>query len=54
MRRSLTVKFFIEKGQGHILGTLGGGGSVRLFNNFDEARQGCEGSHTEHEKRAYD
>jgi predicted peptidase len=50
----LTVKCFIEKGQGHILGTLGGGGSVRLFNNFDEARQGCEGSHTEHEKRAYD
>ena len=50
----LTVKFLIEKGQGHILGTLGGGGSVRLFNNFEGARQGCEGSHTEHEKRAYD
>lgn len=43
----LTVKFSIEKGQGHILETLGGGGSARLFDNFDEARQGCE-SHTEH------
>jgi predicted peptidase len=49
----LAVKFSIEKGQGHILGTLGGGGSARLFNNFDEARQGCE-SHTEHQKSASD
>jgi pimeloyl-ACP methyl ester carboxylesterase len=39
----LAVKFSIEKGQGHILGTLSGSGSSRLFNNFDEARQGCSG-----------
>jgi predicted peptidase len=39
----LPVRFSIEKGQGHILSTLSGGGSARLFNNFDEARQGCSG-----------
>jgi hypothetical protein len=39
----LPVKFSIEKGQGHILSTLGGSGSARLFHNFDEARQGCSG-----------
>jgi len=39
----LPVKFSIEKGQGHILSTLGGSGSSRLFNNFEEARQGCSG-----------
>jgi pimeloyl-ACP methyl ester carboxylesterase len=37
----LAVKFSIEKGQGHILGTLSGVGAARLFDNFDEARQGC-------------
>ena len=40
----LAVKLSIEKGQGHILGTLSGSGSSRLFNNFDKARQGCSGS----------
>ena len=42
-RLGLAVKFSIEKGQGHILSTLSGSGSSRLFNNFDEARQGCSG-----------
>lgn len=40
-RLGLAVRFSIEKGQGHILSTLSGSGSARLFNNFDEARQGC-------------
>jgi predicted peptidase len=44
-QRGLAVKFSIEKGQGHILSTLSGSGSSRLFNNFDEARQGCSGFH---------
>jgi predicted peptidase len=39
----LPVKFSVERGQGHILGTLSGSGSARLFHNFDEARQGCPG-----------
>jgi predicted peptidase len=39
----LAVKFSIEKGQGHILSTFSGRGSSRLFNNFDDARQGCSG-----------
>ena len=42
-RLGLVVKFSVEKGQGHILSTLSGSGSSRLFNNFDEARQGCSG-----------
>ena len=32
----MAVRFSIEKGQGHILGTLSGSGSARLFNDFDE------------------
>jgi len=43
----LPVKFSIEKGQGHILSTLGGSGSARLFRNFDEAREGCSGFPTD-------
>lgn len=46
--RGLAVKFSIEKGQGHILSTLGGSGSSRLFNNFDEARRGCSGFPSNH------
>ena len=42
-RLGLAVKFSIEKDQGHILSTLSGSGSSRLFNNFDEAGQGCSG-----------
>jgi hypothetical protein len=34
----MAVKFSVEKGQGHILATLSGSGSARLFNDFDE---GC-------------
>src|SRR5579863_2893781 len=42
-RLGLAVKLSIEKGQGHIISTLGGSGSARLFHNFDEARRGCSG-----------
>jgi predicted peptidase len=37
----MIVKFSAEKGQGHMIGTLSGAGAARLFNGFDEARQGC-------------
>jgi predicted peptidase len=37
----IAANFSIEKGQGHILGTLSGDGSARLFNDFDEERQSC-------------
>jgi predicted peptidase len=36
-----TVRFTVEKGQPHRIETLAGDGAVRLFNQFDEARQGC-------------
>jgi len=42
-QRGLAAKLSIERGQGHILGTLGGSGAARLFNDFDAARQGCSG-----------
>ena len=31
----------IEKGQEHSIETLADSGSARLFDHFDEARQGC-------------
>ena len=37
----LTVRFTVEKGQAHRLDTLAGDGAKRLFNQFEEARQGC-------------
>ena len=37
----MAVKLSVEMGQGHILGTLSGRGSARLFDGFDEARRGC-------------
>jgi predicted peptidase len=37
----MAVKFSAEKGQSHTIGTLIGAGAARLFNGFDEARQGC-------------
>ena len=39
--KGYTVRFTVEKGEGHVMRTLTGGGSARLFNQFDEARQGC-------------
>ena len=37
----LTVRITVEKGQSHRLDTLAGDGAARLFNQFEEARQGC-------------
>jgi hypothetical protein len=37
----LRVRFAIEAGQPHIIGTLKGDGAARLFDGFDEARRGC-------------
>lgn len=39
--RGFTVRFTIEKGESHVLGTLQGSGSARLFDQIEEARQGC-------------
>lgn len=36
-----TVRFTIEKGESHVLGTLQGAGAARLFDEIEEARQGC-------------
>ena len=40
-KQGMNVKFSIEKGQGHMIGTLANDGAARLFNGFDEARKGC-------------
>jgi predicted peptidase len=37
----LHVRFAIEAGQPHIIGTLRDSGASRLFDGFDEARRGC-------------
>ena len=34
------VTFVIEKGQPHVIATLAGAGAARLFDQFDQARQG--------------
>jgi poly(3-hydroxybutyrate) depolymerase len=39
--RGFTVRFTIEKGESHVLGTLQGSGAARLFDQIEEARQGC-------------
>jgi poly(3-hydroxybutyrate) depolymerase len=39
--KGMTVRITVEKGQSHRLDTLAGGGAARLFNQFEEARQGC-------------
>ncbi|MGP0076073.1 MAG: alpha/beta hydrolase-fold protein [Bryobacteraceae bacterium] len=36
------VRFTVEQGQPHVLRTLAGDGAARLFNQFDEARHGCQ------------
>jgi poly(3-hydroxybutyrate) depolymerase len=40
-KKGLSARFTIEKGQGHVMSTLQGDGSARLFDLFEEARQGC-------------
>ncbi len=39
--KGYTVRFTVEKGEGHVMKTLAGAGSARLFNQFDEASHGC-------------
>jgi predicted esterase len=39
--KGLTVRFTIERGQGHVMTSLEGAGSARLFDQFDEAARGC-------------
>ena len=39
--KGMTVRFTIEKGQGHVMETLEGAGAARLFDQFDEAAKGC-------------
>jgi predicted peptidase len=39
--KGLTVHFTIEKGEGHVMRTLAGPGSARLFKEIEEARRGC-------------
>jgi poly(3-hydroxybutyrate) depolymerase len=39
--QGFTVRFTIEKGESHVLGTLQGSGAARLFDQIEEARQGC-------------
>lgn len=41
--RGFKVRFTVEKDQHHLLGTLAGDGATRLFDQFDEARNGCPG-----------
>jgi poly(3-hydroxybutyrate) depolymerase len=36
-----TVEFSEEKGEGHVMRTLDGQGALRLFKQFEKARQGC-------------
>jgi predicted esterase len=39
--KGFAVRFTIEKGESHVLGTLQGPGAARLFDQIEEARQGC-------------
>jgi poly(3-hydroxybutyrate) depolymerase len=39
--KGMTVRITVEKGQSHRLDTLAGSGAARLFDQFEEARQGC-------------
>ena len=40
-KKGLHVQFTIEKGQQHRLDTFAGEGAKRLFDEFEQARQGC-------------
>ena len=41
-KKGLHVRFTMEKGQPHRLDTFAGDGAKRLFDQFEEARRGCE------------
>jgi predicted peptidase len=40
--RGYSVRLTIEKNEGHVIGALNGSGSARLFNQIEEARDGCK------------
>ena len=40
-KQGMTVRFTVEKAQEHRINTLAGAGAARLFDQFDEAQQGC-------------
>jgi poly(3-hydroxybutyrate) depolymerase len=40
--RGYKVRFQVEPGQPHRIETLAGDGAARLFNQFEEARRGCQ------------
>ena len=39
--KGLQVRFSIEPRQGHVMTSLEGAGAARLFDNFDQAANGC-------------
>jgi len=39
--QGFTVRFTVEKGESHVLRTMQGSGAARLFDEIEEARQGC-------------
>jgi S-formylglutathione hydrolase FrmB len=39
--KGFTVRFTVEKGESHVLRTMQGSGAARLFDEIEEARQGC-------------
>jgi hypothetical protein len=39
--KGLNVHFTVERGEGHVMRTLAGPGSARLFKEIEEARHGC-------------
>jgi predicted peptidase len=39
--KGFTVRFTVEKGESHVIGALQGSGAGRLFDQIEEARQGC-------------
>ena len=40
-KNGFKVHFAVEKGEEHVIRTLGGAGAARLFDRFDEAARGC-------------
>lgn len=39
--KGYTVRLTVEKGEGHVMSTLTGAGSARLYKQIEETRQGC-------------
>jgi predicted esterase len=39
--KGMTVQLTVEKGQSHVIGTLTGEGSARLFQEIEQAGHGC-------------